>query len=353
MFIDLPLTIFTFIILLSMSKTLFTIPLLILMFYLIILFCYHKKLNNGINNYLQNKADITSFMTESIRGFETIKGLNIENKIIRIFDKKYTKYIRDNIQLNKIQNRQNTFKNIINVFGSATIIIVGINLVKSKTISLSLLITYNILTSFFLEPIKNIISLDFEIKEATNAIKRILDLTDFKQRQNKTLIKGDISIKNLYFSFDEINYTLKGINLQIKENSKVLITGQSGSGKSTLLKIIKGYYRNYKGQIIIKDKQIDYPLNITYISSKETIFTGTLKHNLAIKGSNNLKTAIEICNIDEIINENSLGYNTLLEENGFNLSDGQKQRIALARSLYKFNILLIDEGLSNLDVNME
>lgn len=344
-FIDLPLTIFSGLILYKINKTLFLIVISILLSYLFILFLYHKKTNNQINKTLKQKASINSFMTESISGFETIKGLNIENKITGIFENKYHKYSNTRKKLNNILNRQNTFKDFIDTLGNIFILIIGIKLVQNKIIPLSTLITYNILVAFFLEPVKNIIALDFEIKEAFNSINRVLDFNEKEEKSIQTS-KSDILIENLKFTLDYNNYILDDINLKIKEKEKVLITGPSGSGKSTLLKIIKGYYKDYEGKVSTNNK------NIVFVSDKSKIFTGTLKQNLTLKNKN-INNNIKICCVDDIIKNYELGINELLEENGYNLSHGQRQRICLARATHNFNILLIDEGLNGLDVNLE
>ena len=224
-------------------------------------------------------------------------------------------------------------------------------LVKNNTMPLSTLITYNILVSFFLEPIKNIINLDFEIKEAIVSINKILEFTEENKKHTKNLI-GDIEIKNLTFVINYNKYILTNINLFINEKEKVIITGESGSGKSTFLKILKGFYQDYEGIIKIGNTKIQNNDNIIYISEKGTIFTGTIKYNLKLK-KDNIKRTIKTCYIDKILEENPLRENTLLEENGFNISSGQKQRICLARSLHEFDILLIDEALNGLDVNLE
>ena len=95
--------------------------------------------------------------------------------------------------------------------------------------------------------------------------------------------------------------------------------------------------------------------NILYLGQNEILFNDTLYNNLVFDNSNSSKIldVSRMCYVDKIIDSN-LGYNMLIEENGFNLSGGEKQRIMLARSLLKkFNILIIDEGLSQVDVNME
>ena len=144
------------------------------------------------------------------------------------------------------------------------------------------------------------------------------------------------------------------INLDIKKGNKVLILGNSGGGKSTLLKILKHYYEVKRGSVLIGGVDInDYKKNdIIYISQNEKLFTDTIYNNIG--NSDKFSEIIKICLLDEVVEKFKLGYNTLIEEDGFNISGGQKQRIMLARAINNdFNILLIDEGLNQLDVNSE
>lgn len=351
-FIDLPLSIVSGILLFLISKKLFVISLTLLTLYIFIIIIFRKKININISNILEKKSKINSFMTESISGFETVKGINIENKIINIFNKKYSDYIKNKINLNKITNKENLLKDVVSSLGMSLIIIIGILEVRKGVMSLSMLVTYNILSAFFLEPIKNIVDLDYEIKEAKNAFNRVLDLIEEKKEKTHE-INGNIETHNLKFTLDNINYILNGIDISIKAKNKVLITGKSGSGKSTLLKLIKGYYKDYEGKILIGTQKINNPTNILYISNKETLFTGTINYNLTLKGSDKIKEKIKICEANEILEAYPLKEKTLLEEDGFNISNGQRQRLVLARSLHNFDVLLIDEGLSGVDTNLE
>lgn len=353
LFIDLPLTLFSGILLYNINKILFLITCLTAISYIIIIKMFHKCINTNINKTLNNKADLNSYMTETISAFKTVQGLNLKEKINKIFENKYDKFLKQNLKLENILNNQNLLKDIISNISNIAILITGIYLIKENQISLSIFITYTILINLFLEPIRNIIDLDFEIKEAITTIKRVLDLEEDKYKQNNEKINL-VEFQNMSYTFDEQNYILKNINLKINKGEKILISGKSGSGKSTLLKILKGYYLNYEGKVLINNKQVNACYNkINYVSGKETIFTNSIKENIEIKGSKDLNKIKQICILDEIAKENELGYHMLLEENGFNISDGQKQRIALARSLQDFSLLIIDEGLNALDINLE
>ena len=353
LFIDLPLTLFSGILLYSINKILFLIIILTTISYIIIIKIFHKRINININKTLNNKANLNSYMIEAISGFKTIQGLNLKEKINKIFETKHDKYLNQNLKLENTLNSQILLKDIISNICNITILIIGIYFIKESQMSLSIFITYNILTNLFLDPIRNIIDLDFEMKEVITTIKRVLDLSEDTYKQNDEKINL-IEFRNMSYTFDDENYILKNINLKINKGEKIIISGKSGSGKSTLLKILKGYYLNYEGKVLINNKPINACYNkINYITGKETIFTTSIKKNIEIKGSKNLNKIKKMCYLDEIAQENDLGYHTLLEENGFNISDGQKQRIVLARSLQDFSLLIIDEGLNALDINLE
>lgn len=353
LFIDLPLTLFSGILLYSINKILFLIIILTTISYIIIIKIFHKRINININKTLNNKANLNSYMIEAISGFKTIQGLNLKEKINKIFETKHDKYLNQNLKLENTLNNQILLKDIISNICNITILIIGIYFIKESQMSLSIFITYNILTNLFLDPIRNIIDLDFEMKEVITTIKRVLDLSEDTYKQNDEKINL-IEFRNMSYTFDDENYILKNINLKINKGEKIIISGKSGSGKSTLLKILKGYYLNYEGKVLINNKPINACYNkINYITGKETIFTTSIKKNIEIKGSKNLNKIKKMCYLDEIAQENDLGYHTLLEENGFNISDGQKQRIVLARSLQDFSLLIIDEGLNALDINLE
>ena len=172
---------------------------------------------------------------------------------------------------------------------------------------------------------------------------------------------GDIKFNNVKFSFNDRDYIIKNIDFNIKKNSKVMIVGKSGSGKSTLFKLLMKYYNTTNNKIFINNIDINnyskevLRNNILYLNQNEILFSDTLYNNLIFDNSNssNLLEISKMCYVDKLV-DNNLGFNMLIEENGFNLSGGEKQRIMLARALLKkFEILIIDEGLNQIDIDLE
>lgn len=363
LFIDLPLALVTFIIFYIINTKLFFISLIIVFIYLLLMIFSKNRITNNINTIQVNKSETMSYMIETINGFETVKSVGNEAQIIDKFEKKYVKFLKNIFKFDNYNNTISILKDLVNAIGYLTIIYVGAKMVTLGNLTFGDLLVFVNLLNYFLEPIKNIIDLNSEIKEAKNSLRRILEL--FKNENKKqTFIDNvkvkEISFNNLSYSYDYKEKQLKNINLKLKKQ-KILILGKSGSGKSTLFKLLMRYYEIPRNQIIINGYDInDYKddvikQNFSYISQNEILYTDSIYNNLKIDKNITEEQIIEIskkCFIDEFLND--LGLNMLIEENGYNLSGGQRQRIILARALLKnFEVLIIDEGLSQMDINLE
>ncbi len=352
LFVDFPLTILSLIIMYILNDTLFFISLIILSLYLLIIIIFRNKFNDLLDETTLNKSSVTSYMVESINCYETLKGCNIESKIINNFENKYATYSNKIEELDNCYNYQYFLKELINNLGFVIIIFIGVFLVMDDIMTLGSLLSFNSLLIYFLSPIRNIIDLDNELRQSQISIKKILHLYYKKDERQIKQIIGDIEFKNLSYSFDNVTDVLSNINLTIKNKSKIMVLGSSGSGKSTLFKILKQNYDITRDKVYIAGVDInDYKLNnIVYVSQNEMLFTDTIENNIG----NDIYKVAKICLVDEIVKNSQLGYKTLIEENGFNLSGGEKQRIILSRALARpFDILIIDEGLSQVDTNME
>ena len=355
LFLDLPLCITSFIIMYFLNSKLTMISLIAVLLYTVIVIVYNRILNDTILEAQIKKAEMNTVLIESINGFETIKGLNLYDYIKLKFENKYIKYLKNVIKIDSILNIKENLKEIVNQLIEMIIIFTGVIYVRSETITIGTLMTYNSILVFFLAPIRNLLSLDNSIIESKRIVKRVNEMLKKEENVKKiNIVYGDILIKSLSFKQNE-KIILNKINLHISKGEKVIITGKSGSGKSTLLKILMNYYNDYQGEIKINGINIkSINLKNVYISQNETLFTDTIYNNIVLgNNDSNFSEVVKMCYVDEIINSN-LGYNQIIEENGFNISGGQKQRIILARSIInEFDLLLIDEGLNQIDVELE
>ena len=172
------------------------------------------------------------------------------------------------------------------------------------------------------------------------------------------IFEKSIKLKNLSFSFEE-NKIFDNYSIEIKKGERALIIGKSGKGKSTLIDIIAGFYQNFEGDFLIDDLPIKSIINwrkkIGYLSQSYFILDDTIRNNIILNEKANedrLIEVINICKLTELINSKKEGLNTLIGERGSLLSGGEKQRIGLARALYRNpEILILDEPTSSLDDN--
>lgn len=369
-FVDIALIIFSVFVLFSINQILFLVSLIILGLYLLIIIFFSPIFKRGILKNQQKQSNVNSYLIESINGFESIKALNIENKISDNLNNKYIDYLIHAFKFNKNYNIQTLFKDLVGGLGFLSIMFIGYLLVLNGKMSIGSLITYNSLLIYFLDPIKNALELEPLIRYSSSSLKRINELFEI-QKENLFIdkkytgskIKGNIIINNLNYSFNDKDYILKDLNLNISSGEKVMIIGESGSGKSSLMKLLLNYSKVKPNKILIDNKDInDYNKkelrnNIAYISQNETLFTDSIYNNITLNKDINYDEFLRIAKfaeVDAIIKDKQLGYDTLLEENGFNISGGEKGRIVLARALINsFNLLILDEALSEVDVNME
>lgn len=316
------------------------------------------------NNYLQTKNSqmlFNSKFIEFLNGYNSIKNLNIESKIIKKL-KNYSKNSRNNEYI--YLNNNNRYLFINNVL---------IDLFYVIVITLSVFITHDLTSIVFIssiyyllfDTVQNICEVISMYNTYEISIYRVLDLFDEQiedtLKENKLTI-NKIDFNNVCFSYEEKNM-LNNLNLTISKNEKILITGETGSGKSTLIKILLKYFSCSKGNIKINNIDIDNINNgilrnsITYVSQDETLFVDTINNNLRISNNNNnrqIKKAINTCLIDDIYKKNNIDSFYILEENGLNLSGGERKKLLIARGLLKNSgFIIFDESFNEIDVKTE
>lgn len=368
--IDGILLIFIFIALVNINIYLSLLSLLIVILYFLVIKIFNNKLNSSISINQQEISKVNLSLIESIESVETIKGLNVENEITDRFDDTYTNCLNKNFKLLSTFNKEGLLKDLINGLGINLIILIGSLLVLKDKMTIGELITYNALVIYFLEPIKNIIDFNVQINKVKVAIRRIIDLYSINKEQlnidKKYVDKkldGKIDIINLSYSYNGRDKILDSVNLVIQKYQKIMLCGDSGSGKSTLVKILMKYYDIPNNVITIDEKDInDYNLlqirrDICYVSQNEKLFTDSVYNNIVLDRNIEYNEFLKVCKItgvDKIVNKNISKYDMLLEENGFNISGGERQRIIMARSILKnANIYIFDESISQLDIESE
>ena len=370
-FVDLVLALFIFIMLLKINVSLSLIILGSLLIYSFVIIIYNANMQRIIKNVYASSSKVNNYLVESLASFETIKNLSIEEYVCKKFNYEYGEYnAKNQVLLQKI-NTQAMFKNIILTLSNLLLIYFGIIKVQNNFLSITSLITLITLANYLIEPVKNILDLQLVYLNTKESIRRIKEIyaipkekVSYNPKSNIKTLLGRIDMDNVSYSYDGIVKVLDNTSLEIKEGSKVVIYGKSGCGKSTLMQLLTKYLNNdYAGNITIDGfdlKDIDlYTLrkNICYVSQNEFIFSDSVYENITLGRKILYKDFLQIAKnlfIDEIVRNSTLSYNYVLENNGENISGGEKARILLARSLLqKANVFIYDETFSNIDIDKE
>lgn len=344
-----------------LEPSLCLICLLLCIFNLAILKHFRWIHQNNVFVLEQEHVKVQTFMSDYMRGFEMVKGLSLTNQVLDSFEKHYQNYTAAQFQLQKQMQKENLYCSILEGVGYLGFLAVGFSLYHKGQLDAGMLFTYQLLFSYVMSPIVQLIDSDFLIERAKRAMTRIYNLASEEKRIGIQEKIETIACKNLRYAYQEGAPTLNLAHFEWKKGQKILIMGPSGSGKSTLLKCIKGYYPLEKSMLFLNGKDINtYDLDfvdqqVRYLSQNETLVIGSVFENVSMFDSSlQIEERLKLCEVDKIVQDNPLKYQMLVEENGCNFSGGERAQIILARTLLKpFQVLLIDEGFGQMDINLE
>ncbi len=363
--LDLLLLVFSGTALFLMNKLMFIISIGVSFLYLIMVYLYKAPLKKANIQIMHSNAIVQSDLKELISGASTIRSTASTTHFYKRIEEKFACLAQKKFRGNCLYFSQTALISLIENVGYALILWCGFVYNKNGLLSLGSLLTFYSLLAFFIQPIKNLAELQSSLQSAQVAYERLEDIMEIEDENcNKKSVpftNGDIMIKGLGYAHNNDVIVFENLNLEIKQNEKIAILAENGSGKTTLAKIISGLYKYKIGSITINKNEIrstdleSFHDNVCYISQSDTIFAGTLKENLLLGKGN-----IENSKIDQLCQRFKLDFDNkkpdiiFLEENGNNLSTGQKQKIFLARALLRTpKILILDEITSNMDSDSE
>lgn len=362
---DFLFVIIIFIIIFFINKLLFLLLIIFALTYMFVYLLFRDKIYSMSLILKEKNSEVNSYLIESILGIDTIKNFNIEKERKLRFKSKYNNLLKLNVKYNKFILSIELFQNFIMTISNVFILFVGIKLVNKGLLLFSNLIIINSLLIYFFISLKNIIYFDRILIDSKNSYNRLEDLLDEEEDNNNKSnfnFNNNIEFKNVAYSYDSYNI-FENLSFNIDKGDFVFVKGDSGVGKSTLFKILTKQINDYKGKVIIDNTNIknlslnDIRNNICFVSQNEIIFTDTILNNITLfkeVAKKELEKVIRITGIDKFLKEKNISLNFFLEENGHNISGGERQRILLARALLQNKkILILDETTNGIDTLSE
>ncbi len=262
---------------------------------------------------------------------------------------------------------------LISEVTNVIITIVAATSVLGGTMTLGMMLAVQFIIGQINVPVSHIIGFFRMAQDARMSLDRLSEVhhmddeePDPEMKVRKLPDRKDIYINNLSYQYEgpRSPYALKDVDLFIEENKITAIVGTSGSGKTTLLKLLLGFYSPVTGEILVGDIRLSnlslkiWRKKVGAVMQDGFLFPDTIAANIA-PGSQEINEermvmAAEISNIKGFIESLPLGYNTRIGANGHGLSEGQKQRLLIARVVYKDpEIIIFDEATNSLDANNE
>ena len=370
--IDIPFIFIFLIAIYFIGGQLIMVPIAIIVIILIYTYYAKIKLANAVKESYDAGSNKNGVLIESLSSIETLKSLGATGYSQWRWEEATSKIADKSINSKMISSSITTVTSFLVQLNTVALVIVGTYMIAENNLTMGGLIATIIISSRTISPMGQVSSLlsTFQHTKTTyDALNDIMNLP-VEHPQGKKFVarpeyKGKIDFRNLSFTYPNADKeTLNNISFSIEPGEKVAIIGKIGSGKTTIQKLLVSLYHPNEGSILIDNidiKQLDpteLRKNIAYVSQDVLLFDGTVKENIVYRTPNidddKILQAAQISGVLDFVNKHPKGFDMPVGERGSFLSGGQKQAIAIARSiLLPYPIVLFDEPTSSMDTSSE
>ena len=316
-------------------------------------------------------GELNGYTEEMLSGQKTIRAYGKEEVMISRFDRHNDEAVQAHYDADYQGSIVGPSVNFINNISLSLIYMFGALLYLSGNLTLGALTAFNLYSRRFAGPINETANIISEIQSATSAAERVFRLidqpTEAKVKEGDLPLtdpQGDVALANVNFGYTEERQILHDVSLAVKKGETIAIVGPTGGGKTTLISLLMRFYDPTSGEIRI-DGQNTYTSHMedvrhafAMVLQDTWLFGGTIAENLCYGNPSvtreQMEAAAKAARIDDYIRSLPMGYETVLDENGVNISKGQKQLLTIARAmLVDSPMLILDEATSNVDTRTE
>ncbi len=328
--------------------------------YLSIYLLINKKIRPLINDELARYSDVMNQAQEAMDGFETIKINVEEDYFIARFSKSLKTYLKSKLRVQRFNSLDNALLNFFYAIIPILILGVGAYFIVSKQITLGVLLIFYSFNHWIIEPVYTLAGLNRIRQQAVVAFPRLQ--TFVKETSSEALgvekrpiqsIKT-IELKNVGFAYDESKVIIENLSLKLQTGSRLAITGESGSGKSTLAMLLLGIIKSDHGELLVNSQALknieakSYLNQCAYMPQEIFLFSESVQENITFgrENPNFPSEMLRKLKLEDVL--------TRQVKDVRELSGGEKQRLGIARSMYRMPSLIIyDEPTASLDEGME
>jgi ATP-binding cassette subfamily B protein len=328
-----------------------------------------KKMREMFRKRQEVLGALNGTVEEMVTGYRTVVAYNRQQKVEEEFDASSDELTRVGIIAECLGNTMGPSMNVIQNFGFIIIAVAGGYFAIHGIISIGVISAFIVYAKQFGRPINEIAQLYAQIQTAVAGAERVFAVLDENEedaggQQQMEEMAGNVSFRQVDFSYVEGKQVLYDFSLDVKAGHKIALVGATGSGKTTVVNLLMRFYDVDRGSICIdgvdiRDMDLEQLRKNTAIVLQDTVlFSDTIRNNLKYSRpeatEEEIIRAAAMSNADGMIRHLKDGYETVLSEGGQNLSQGQRQLLAIGRAfLADPKILILDEATSSVDTRTE
>ncbi len=344
----------------------FTVPLIFLLSKTIT-----KKTKIHFKNQQIQLGKLNGYIEESITGMQVIKAFNHENQVIEEFGAINHQLFKAGLKAQILSGFLMPLMNVINNLGFVAVASIGGMLAVKDVISVGVIASFLSYSRQFARPLNELANIFNTLQSAVAGAERVFEVLDEKEEDEDkpeaielSSPKGDVIFKKVSFGYRSDVKVLNEISFRAAPGSSTALVGATGSGKTTIVNLLSRFYEVGQGEILIDGNDIrEYTRNslrkcFGIVLQDTYLFTATISENIRYGNlgatDEEVRHAAKMANADSFIRKLSKGYETVLTESGNNLSEGQRQLLAIARAILADPpILILDEATSSVDTRTE
>lgn len=331
----------------------------------------NNKMSLAASDARHRESAVYCVVQRTLAAIRVVQAFTKEDEEQRRFLKASTESLAADLRLYNLQNFYYAVVNVTIAAGTATVLWLGARHVLSGELTVGEMVVFTSYLASLYAPLNSIFETYGSVQSGKIGVRRAFGILESEQSlpEGQVILssreaKGEISFEEVSFGYDPAQSVLKKINIRVAPGEKIAIVGPTGAGKSTLVSFLPRFYDPQAGRVTIGGVDIrEFQLNslrrqIATVLQPPLVFPVTIRENIAYgrpeATQEEIATAAGMAGIDNFIARLPRGYDTMVGEQGVTLSEGEKQRLTIARAiLLNAPILILDEPTSSVDSETE
>jgi ATP-binding cassette subfamily B protein len=330
-----------------------------------------RKINEVARLQRKREGAMAATASETINAIKTVQALSLESAFEEQFTRQNEKNWKQDVKARRLAASLERSVDLLTAIAGALVLFYGTRLVLRKELSAGALLVFLAYLKNAFRPMQEFAKYTTRLGKASAAGERVLDLLhrvpeirDLPGAVRAPALRGAVRFEQVDFSYEESPELLRDIDFEVAAGQCVALVGLSGSGKSTVVSLLLRLYDPVKGRVLIDNRDIrEFTLEslrsqISAVLQDNLLFAASVRENIAHGApdatNDEIESAARLANAHEFIMKLPQGYDTVLGERGVTLSQGQRQRLAIARAaIRRAPILILDEPMTALDKSNE